>query len=140
MPRRLWYLIHEPRIITAITACYWAVVTAIGVAALTAPPPMIAHQAGPILTTVWACFLLGGGVLGVVGCLPGWWWIERAGIIATGTGAVIYLATVIALHYQAVSGSRLVHAGFILLALISLVIRWLRIRGPQVDPSRGLPA
>ena len=138
MPRRLWLMLHEPRIITAGTGVMWAVLTGIGLAALLAPPATIAHQMGALLTVVWAALLLGGGLLALIGCLPGWYWVERVGILLAGSGAAMYLWVVLALHYQE-PGSRLVQAGFVTLAIGSLVVRWLRIRGPQIDPTRGLP-
>ena len=136
MPRRIWQLIQEPRIITAATSAYWALVIAIGVAALITPPETIAHNVGTTLTLVWAAFLLVGGVLGCVGCLLGWWWIERAGMIGAATGTLIYLTVVMILHFQGPE-PRLVGAGFIALSLFALLVRWFRIRGPQVDPTRG---
>lgn len=137
MPRRLWYLLHEPRIVTAWTGLTWVVLIGIGTSALLAPPATITHQMGPVLTVVWAVLLLVGGILGLTGCLPGWYWVERVGIILAGTGALMYLAVVLALHY-AEPGSRLVQAGFIVFAVAYLGVRWLRIRGPQIDPTRGL--
>ena len=137
MPRRLWLMLHEPRIITAATGVMWAILIGIGTAALLAPPATISHQMGPTLTVVWAILLMVGGLAGLVGCLPGWFWIERVGLILAGTGASMYLAVVLLLHY-AEPGSRLVQAGFVILSLDFLVVRWLRIRGPQIDPTRGL--
>ena len=137
MPRRLWLMLHEPRIITAATGVMWSILIGIGAAALLAPPATISHQMGPTLTVVWAILLIVGGALGLVGCLPGWFWIERVGLILAGTGATMYLAVVLMLHY-AEPGSRLVQAGFVLLGIGSLVVRWLRVRGPQIDPTRGL--
>ena len=135
MPRRLWMMLHEPRVITAAMGVAWLVLTGIGCAALVAPPVSIAHEIGPLLTAIWGSLLLGGGVLGLAGCLPGWWWIERSGILAAGTGTLIYLVVIVNLH--ATPGSRLVQAGFVALALVGLAVRWLRIRAAQVDPTRG---
>lgn len=137
MLHRLWLMLHEPRIITAATGAMWAILIGIGTAALLAPPASISHQMGPALTIVWAILLMVGGSLGLVGCLPGWFWVERVGIILASSGAAMYLAVVVMLHY-AEPGSRLVQAGFVTLALASLVGRWLRVRGPQIDPTRGM--
>lgn len=138
MPRRIWLLIREPRVITALTGLMWLIVTGIGVAALASPPLTIAHKIGPWLTIYWGSALLLGGVLGLVGCLPGWWWVERSGIAATATGISIYLAVLIMLMAQAGTGSLLVQTGFVLLALLALVVRWMRIRGAQIDPLREM--
>lgn len=137
MPRRLWHLLHEPRIVTAAQGVVWLAWLATGLAALIAPPMTIAHEIGPSLTILWSGLLLLGGILGLAGCLPGWWWVERAGILSATSGALVYLTVVLSLHASA-TGSRLVQAGFILLAIGSLGVRWLRIRGAQSDPMRGI--
>ena len=137
MPRRLWLLLHEPRAVTAAMIGYWLLVIFIGLSARISPPGTIAHQMGPALTEVWSAALLAGGLFGLIGCAPGWFWVERVGIMFASTGAVMYLAVVLMLHY-AEPGSRLVQAGFVLLGISSLVVRWLRIRGAQIDPTRGL--
>ena len=95
---------------------------------------VITHR--QLLTAIWGSLLLGGGVLGLIGCLPGWWWVERAGVLAAGTGAAIYLVVILSLH-ASTPGSRLVQAGFVALTLVWLAVRWLRIRGAQLDPMRG---
>ena len=128
MPRRLWLMLHEPRIITAVTGAVWGVLIGIGLSALLAPPASIAHELGPTLTVIWASCLLVGGSLGMVGCLPGWWWVERTGIISAITGSAIYLIVV---------PERVEGVGGILLGILLLILRWLRIRGAQLDPARG---
>ena len=136
MPRRLWLLLHEPRVITATMGVAWLLILGIGCAALVAPPMSIAHEIGPTLTVIWGGLLLTGGILGLAGCLPGWHWIERSGILAAGTGTLIYLVVILNLH-ATTNGSRPVQAGFVALCLVGLAARWLRIRGAQVDPTRG---
>lgn len=138
-PRQLWFLLHEPRIVTLFQGIVWAIVSLTGAAALTVPPSTIAHSAGPLLTSLWGMALFGGGVLGLVGCLPGWWWVERTGILASGTGVIVYLAVILNLH-ATTPGNRLVQAGFVVWGLVSLVVRWFRISGMQTDPTRGVNA
>ena len=138
MPRRTWLLLHEPRVITAIVGAMWLILIYIGLAALLSPPMTIAHEIGPRLTTWWGTILLVGGILGLIGCLPGWWWVERTGIILTGAGVACYGGVVTMLHVMEAGGSRLVQLGFILLAIGHLINRWCRIRGAQVDPTRGV--
>ena len=139
IPKRLWLLLHEPRVVTFFQGLVWTVWSLTGLAALTIPPQTISHEFGPFLTMVWGILLFGGGLAGLAGCLPGWWWIERSGILATGTGALVYLMVVLNLH-ATTSGNRLVQAGFILMAVVSLVVRWVRVSGLQTDPTRGVNA
>ena len=136
-PHRLWLLLHEPRVITATQSVVWMIWAAIGVAAVLAPPMTIAHEIGPTLTGVWGGMMCLGGILGLIGCVPGWWWVERAGIIGAAAGATTYVFVVLNLH-ATTPGNRLVQAGFILLAIASLIVRWLRISGLQTDPTRGM--
>lgn len=129
-PRRVWALLREPRTVTALTGAGWVIVLGIGLAALANPPLTIAYAIGPTLTYVWAAFLMLGGLAGSIGCLllpaPWWRWIEQIGIYAALTGTAIYAVVVAILHFST-DGSRLVQLGFILLAAISLLIRWARI-------------
>lgn len=136
MPSRIWLMLREPREVTAVTLVAWGLFSCIGVLALLHPPQTVEHQLGWLLALVWAVSLILGGVLGLVGLFSGWWWVERSGILATGLGTTIYLFTVTALQISE-SGNRHVQIGFICVALIFLIVRWLRIRGPQIDPLRG---
>lgn len=135
MPKRLWKLLQEPRVVTAITAACWAIGLGIGIATLLTPPLTIVGTIGN-MTSIMAIGMIIGGTLGLTGCLSGWWWIERCGIIAAGTGIGIYIVTLIALHMTQ-EGSRLTQLGFVLWAVGSLAARWFRIDGAQVDPLRG---
>lgn len=137
LPTRLWAMMSEPKIVTAAMGGTWLIILAIGTAALFTPPMTITHELGGALTVLWAILLLLGGAFGLIGCLPGWWWVERAGIYLAATGMLVYLIVVLSLHYTQ-PGSRLVQAGFILAAVSSMVVRWLRIRGAQLDPTRGM--
>lgn len=134
--RRVWQLIREPRIRTAAATLFWGAVLVMGVSALEDPPVTIETHAGPVLTIIWGGFLVIGGTLGFGGCLAGWWWVERAAITAAATGFSIDLCVIVSLHLTGPT-PRVVQAGFIVLALFSMVLRWTEIRGPQLDPSRG---
>lgn len=136
MPKRLWLMLREPRVVTAITSACWGVALAIGVVTLIVPPLTITAILGH-MTALMAIIMIVGGTLGLAGCLSGWWWIERMGIIAAGTSTAIYAYTLLALHFGS-DGSRLTQLGFVLWAAGSLAARWFRIQGGQVDPTRGM--
>lgn len=76
------------------------------------------------------------GTLGLIGCLPGWWWVERSGIAAGMTGVLTYLVVVVGSLWHA--GPKATQIGLLLLVVVMLVTRWVRIRGPQLDPMRGM--
>ena len=139
--RYFWNGLREPRVQTFFVGLIWATLFHIGVAAILEPPNTVAHEIGPVLTDVWAISFVVGGTLGFIGTLflPDWWWIERLGIISTLTGTLIYLTVVVSLHYTQ-PGNRLVQAGFILLAILQLLSRWVKVSGPQLDPTKGMPS
>ena len=134
---RLWLMLHEPRSITATMTVSWLIVFTIGISAFVVPPATVQHALGTPLMLAWAALLTIGGALGLVGCPLGWWWVERAGIFAGIAGMLVYLFIVLFLQYTQ-GGSRLVLAGFISLGIVSLAVRYLRIRGAQLDPMRGI--
>lgn len=134
LPTRLWELLHEPRVITALMMLLYCVVTTMGAAVYVQPPSSISSELG-WLTAGWAGLLVIGGTLGVVSTPRGIWWVERLAIIATATGTAVYLATVLQLHVSG-SGNRIPQAGSIAIVLIALAIRWARIRYAALDPTK----
>lgn len=132
-------MIQEPPAVTLAWAGLWAVVCITGIVALVHPPAAVEHEAGTVLTTVWACCLTMGGALGVVGAIPGWWWVERAGIIAAGSGLLVYVGTTTILVVEGESpGAWAFHTGMAMIAFTSFAARWIRIWGAQLDPARGV--
>lgn len=129
--------IADPRAVSALCAAAWAAITAAGIAALAlGPPSSIASELGPYLTIAWAGLYLTGGLLAMVGALPGWWYLERAGIILLVVGLVVYDGVVWALHLTA--GGNRAPQGLIVGALVLLSLaRFARISGPALDPARG---
>lgn len=135
--KKLWAWVQEPKHITAVVTFGWGIILLTGISSLVEPPNTITHQLSQPLSILWAVCFIAGGALGLVGCPPGWWWVERAGVILTVAGGGVYLS-IIALLHLASEGSRLTQAGWVLFGLVMLIARWLRIRGAQVDPRRGL--
>lgn len=138
VPKRLWNLLHEPRVITAIIAVTWLLVLAAGINALVDPPATFTTRFDASIAITWPIAFVVGGVLGFAGSLPGWWWIERGAIIAAGTGLGAYVLMVLTLHYSSPMGNRVPQALIMLALLGHLVNRWIRVRGAQVDPTRGV--
>lgn len=132
---RLWARIQEPKVITIYQFVIYTVVALTGLAAWFFPPTSIEGAIGPLLTQMFAAFLVTGGTLGAVAVLPGIWWLERAAVLACATGALIYGGVVLSLHVTQ-SGSRLVQLGVIIWALLSITQRWHRIRRYAYDPER----
>ena len=135
-PVRLWLLLKEPRVITAMHLLGYAILATAGALALGTPPSSIKAEWGPLLTQRWGGGLLLGGAVGLVATPRGWWWVERAGITLLAIALAMYLSIVVYLHYTG-TGNRLPQAGVAAYAIISLVIRFLRIRTAALDPTAG---
>lgn len=129
--------VKEPRAVTYTTCVvYFVLAVFTGLGALLIPPASVSVRIGPHATAVWAGLVLLGGVLAIAGALPGWWWLERTGIIGLASGLFIYAVVVLTLHHEG-AGNRLPQTGVIFAMIIVLLVRWLRVRGALSDPSGG---
>ncbi|MFF2621253.1 hypothetical protein [Oerskovia jenensis] len=133
--RRLYLRIQEPRVVSIIQWLIYLVTLGIGVTAFQRPPSSIEGALGVTLTTIWAVFLIVGGVLGAIAALPGIWWLERVAVLACVTGALMYGSVVLNLHYSE-TGNRLPQLGFVAIAILAFTQRWFRIRRYAYDPER----
>ena len=128
--------VADPKSVSLWAATAWAITTLGGVFAFGSPPTSIANELGPWITTAWAVLFILGGTLAVAGALPGWWYVERAGIILLATGLAVYDGVIWTLHFTT-PGNRAVQ-GSVVLALIAMSFaRYARIRGATLDPGRG---
>ena len=135
-PRDLWLTLHEPRSITALHIIGYTTLLIAGTAALASPPAAISAEWGGELTTAWGAGLLIGGALALVAVPRGIWWLERVGITLLITAAAMYLSVILTLHLTS-AGNRLPQACIITYGIVSLAIRWLRIRHAGLDPTAG---
>lgn len=134
--RALWLSIHEPRVTKVIYAVTYLIATAVGVITLWRPPTSIETPLGPTLTAIWAALILAGGLSAIIAVFPGWWWLERIGIIGIAAGALVYFGVVVTLHLQSQpESSRLTQAGVILgFAWAVSAARLWDIRGFTFEP------
>ena len=135
-PMALWLLLHEPRVITALHLLGYLILSLGGVMALATPPSSLQAEWGPLLTGLWGGALIVGGLVALVSTPRGVWWGERIGITILIVGLLMYASIVGFLHVTA-SGNRLPQVGVIAYAIVSLLVRWVRIRGIALDPMRG---
>ncbi|MCW4458196.1 hypothetical protein [Microbacterium sp. MPKO10] len=131
--KRLWLSIREPRKIKAIYFVYYAIAAGTGLATLLWPPRSIEGALGAFLTTLWAAFILGGGIASCVAVFPGRWWLERAGIYAILGGILIYEGTVMFLQFTE-TGNRLTQFGVLLLATGLFIVRLIPISRYSFEP------
>lgn len=131
----LWGKVQEPKVVTCLHWIAYLVILGVGASALVDPPSSVAGELGPALTTVWAAFLILGGVLGVFATLPGIWWLERAAVIASITGLAVWVMVTVVLELTIPDGNRWPQAGALLMLALLLAVRWFRIRRYAYDPE-----
>ena len=137
--RDLWQRVHEPRIVSGVTALTYLVLMSAGLYALANPPSSIEGEIGTLAMRILAGTLAIGGALGAPTTLAGIWWLERTAVLCVALSAAIYLMITVVLHVTSPSGNRLLQAAFIFTVLAMQVVRWHRIRERPYDPTRPTP-
>ena len=110
----------------------WAIA---GISVLIQPPTSLSGAVGEGLTYLWGAFLAVGGTVGAGTVLTYYWYLERFSIWLTGAGVAVYGILVGSMHILE-SGNRLPQLMFILAGLVFLVVRYLRIKGPNIQPGK----
>lgn len=131
-----WFItIPEPRAVRfgyLVAYILWAVA---GVAVLIQPQSSLSGAVGETLTYTWGAFLAVGATVGACTVLTKYWFLERFAIWLTGAGVAVYGILIGTLHILE-SGNRLPQLMFILAGLVFLVVRYLRIKGPYIQPGK----
>ena len=139
--KELWDMIVSPKHMSVAYFGIYIVTVAGGMVSVFIPPVTLHHELGPVLTFVWGSMILVGGMIGLMSVLPGWWWLERLGIILAVTGIGIYFAIVTYLQINSYwapgsAGSRLTQMAITILAASVFGIRWLFIRSYSFAPRK----
>lgn len=137
-PRRRWrwiFTIPEPRVVRAFYAMIYAALLVAGVMVLVHPPMSIEGELGELITAVWGWFLVLGASAGFAAVLTPYWFVERVGIFLSVSGASVYAVVVLYLQFVQ-TGNRIVQLMFIIIAILTLTLRWVRIRGALIEPGR----
>ncbi|WP_293785163.1 hypothetical protein [uncultured Aeromicrobium sp.] len=132
---RMWNAVREPRVQRVVFTVVYAVLTAAGIAVLRQPPTSIEGEIGMVLAYSWGA-LLAVSVCGVLGTLPGWWWLEKIGASGAVSGLAIYGVIVWVLHFSEPLGNRLPQALVITASVLLLGLRSWEIRGLDYEPRR----
>lgn len=127
---RAFLLIAEPRVIRIIMFFIYAIFLTAGYLVIVNPSQGIIEVLGDELPVIFGLFLAFGGGVGLLAVLPGVWWLERAGIIASSVGLLMYLTIVLS------TASSSLGFPFALLIMLFLLIRWMEIRRYQLAPRR----
>lgn len=131
---RTWARIREPKVIKAIMTISFLMTLTMGVSAIVSPPTSIEGEIGTLLTYMWGAFLVIGGSLGAASTLPGWWIIERIGILSCMIGLGIYAVVVISMQLAS-TGNRFPQWFLILSAAMMLAAEGARTWGHNFEPK-----
>lgn len=121
--QRRWLLLTERSL---RTSAYWMVGVA-GLASLVWTPRTIEAELGPVMVSIWACFLLIGGLSAAIASTLERWLIEMPAIPMVLTGLALYL---VALWSITIDGevTRLAQTTLITAYALHLAARWLQLR------------
>lgn len=126
----LFLKIAEPRVFRLLQFVIYIALLVAGVGVLINTPDNIQEVLGNFLIYVFGGFVALGAILGAVAVLPGVWWLERVGLLALGTGFLMYIVIVISLGASVVSV--IVYVAFVL----TFIQRWTEIRGAYLAPRK----
>lgn len=131
---RAWARIREPKVIKVILTVGFLMTFMMGVSAVVSPPNSIEGEIGTLLTYMWGAFLMIGGSLGAASTLPGWWIIERIGILSCMVGLGIYAVVVLSMQLTS-DGNRFPQWFLILFAAMMLAAEGARTWGHNFEPK-----
>lgn len=128
---RAYLLVAEPRAVRLVLFAIYNVFLVAGILVLTQQPENFVEAISVNLVLMFGGFLLLGGVLSAIAVLPGLWWLERCGLLALGTGMLIYLTIVIRVNGSSVSVC--VSIAFILF----FILRYMETRQFKLAPRKN---
>ena len=135
--KRVYYRLHEPRVVSAIYGCVYVIALCVGVYNFFDPPRTIVEAAdNPLLLHLIAGGITAGGALGVYTVASGVYWLERyaAGFLAGG----ISLYWIISLWLTLFSGgSRWMSLMTTTFAAILIFMRYYWINQRPYNPNRA---
>jgi hypothetical protein len=126
---RAWFqLIPEPRLVRLGYFLLYLLLAFGGVDTFIHPVAKFTDVLGPWMAVLGFVLIIGGAI-SAVAVFPGIWWLERAGLIALGTG--FFLRALLVLNLGSST------TGFIILLglSLSLIIRFLLIASAPLSPK-----
>lgn len=126
-----WLRLREPKVINALLATAYVLVSVAGASLLLNPP---AALAGHFLTCWVGWLLLAGGMLPLLSLHGGYWWIEKSGLMFLIGGLLAYIAAVWTLPVDL--GEKAVRSILAWALVTFLIARWVHIRELDLDPDK----
>lgn len=129
---RVYMLIAEPRVRRLIYFGIYAGLILAGVGTILRPSPSIENMlGGMVMIWIYGGLMVVGSTLAFIAVLPGVWWLERAGLVAIGTGVLMYSVILLAL------GASLMATTFPIILILICALRWLDIKEYLLAPREG---
>lgn len=129
-----WSVFKTPQYQNPIYFIGYLIMVGIGLIGIFDPPRTVEGALGPLLMAALASFALIGGLNNLFSLIKGWWWLERLGLIMIAGAIVSYALTVLIMHIQSDSGTRLLQLGYITFSSVSIVSRFFIIRKWSFEP------
>src|SRR5699024_4598220 len=112
----------------------YAIATATGLAVLLDPTQELVYALQATLPLLGGPLVI-GGTLGILGVIPGWWWVERLALLILSGALTIYAVSMFWVNIEA-KVSLLGPLGLVLLSRLVFVIRWVSTVHYRYEPRR----
>jgi hypothetical protein len=123
--------IAEPRVKRLIYFVIYALLGTLGAISAFRPNERIAEFLGSqTLIYFYGALIVAGAIVCLFSVLPGIWMFERAGMVGSGTGIVLYVTTLILL------GSSPTIVIFPIIIILMFFLRWLDIKDYLLAPRK----
>jgi len=128
----IYMRIAEPRVKRLIYFVIYLLLTALGATSTFMPNPRIEQLLGGMtLVYLFGGLIIVGALVCLFSVLPGIWVFERAGLVALGTGVVLYSTTLVFL------GASIAITVVPFILILMFLLRWLDIKDYLLAPRKG---
>jgi energy-converting hydrogenase Eha subunit C len=124
----LYLKIAEPRVIRIMLFWLYVIMLLAGLATMGRPPSRFEGVLGVTLVFIFAGFIFIGALFALVAVLPGFWWLERVGLILLISGMGIYSVAIVAL------GASIFSTIISIAFALAFAVRFQEIRRYQLAP------
>ena len=129
-----WLLLKEPKFVSACWVTIYGIFVAIGVVFLAYPPKAVVEAEGIAISFIGGALFIAGGILGAASLYGGKWYMERAAILFSIGGLLIYMG--IAYLSSPDLQEQAVRIALTASSICALAARFYTIRGLTLDPKK----
>ena len=129
-----WVLLKEPKFVSACWVTIYGIFVAIGIVFLLSPSRAVIDAEGIAISFIGGALFVAGGVLGAASLHGGKWYMERAAILFSVGGLLIYMG--IAYLSSPDLQEQAVRIALTASGICALAARFYTIRGLTLDPHK----